>query len=63
VVTAWVVTFLTAGYMLPWAIAVTRRTSNSTKVGWLCFLLGWTIVGWIAALVMACAGPTAASQR
>lgn len=62
-VTAWVITFLTLGYILPWAVAVTRRTSNSTGVGWLCFFLGWTIVGWIVALVMACAGPAAALQR
>lgn len=62
VVTAWVITLLTVGYMLPWAIAVTRRTSNSAQIGWLCFLLGWTFVGWIVTLVMACSGRTVESR-
>lgn len=53
---AWILTVLSGGYMLPWAVAVTRGTSNSSKVGLVCFLLGWTVVGWIAALVMACTG-------
>ena len=52
----WIVAVSPAGYMLPWAIAVTRGTSNSTAVGLVSFFLGWTVVGWIVALVMACAG-------
>lgn len=63
VVIAWILTVLTGGYMLPWAVAVTRRTSNSTKAGLVCFFLGWTVVGWIAALVMACTGHKATYQR
>lgn len=51
-VIAWIVTVLTAGYMLPWAIAATRGKSNSIVIGVINFLLGWTIVGWIVALVM-----------
>jgi hypothetical protein len=54
VIIAWVVTVLTVGYMLPWAIAATRGKSNSGAIGWLNLLLGWSIVGWIIALVMAC---------
>ena len=50
---AWILTALTFGYMLPWAVAVTRGASNSTKVALVSLFLGWTIVGWIAALVMA----------
>ena len=53
---SWIVTILTMGYMLPWAIAVTRRTENRAVVGWLCLLLGWTIVGWLVPLGMACSG-------
>ncbi len=63
VVIAWILTVLTGGYMLPWAVAVTRRTSNSTKAGLFCFFLGWTVVGWIAALVMACTGHKATYLR
>lgn len=51
---AWIFTVLTFGYMLPWAIAATRGKSNSWAVGLVNFLLGWTFIGWVAALVMAC---------
>jgi hypothetical protein len=54
VVAAWIITVLTAGYMLPWAIAATRGKANSASIALVNFLLGWTFVGWIAALVMAC---------
>lgn len=53
-VIAWVVTVLTVGYMLPWAIAASRGRSNQAAIGLLNFLLGWTLIGWIVALVMAC---------
>ena len=43
---------LTAGYMLPWAIAAVRDVPH-WGVFWINLLLGWTIVGWIIALVMA----------
>ncbi len=51
---AWILTILTALYFLPWAIAATRGKSNSGAIGWINFLLGWTVVGWIIALIMAC---------
>jgi hypothetical protein len=54
VAVAWVLTVLTLGYLLPWAIAATRGKSNSVAVGLVNFLLGWTFVGWVVALVMAC---------
>lgn len=47
-----IVAILSAGYMLPWAIAAVRGTSNAWAVFWVNLLLGWTIVGWIIALVM-----------
>ncbi|MCA0329331.1 MAG: superinfection immunity protein [Actinobacteria bacterium] len=50
-VVAVVVAILTAGYMLPWAIAAVRDVKH-WGVFWLNLLLGWTIVGWIIALVM-----------
>ena len=54
VVVAWVAAVLTLGYLLPWAIAATRRKSNAALIGLLNFLAGWTAVGWIVALAMAC---------
>lgn len=56
VVFAWIIAFLTVGYMLPWAVAMSRGTRNRASVGWVNFLLGWTVIGWIVALVMASAG-------
>ena len=50
-VVAVIVAILTAGYMLPWAIAAVRDVPH-WSVFWVNLLLGWTIVGWIIALVM-----------
>ena len=52
-VVAIVVAIVTAGYMLPWAIAAVRGNRNSWTVFWVNLLLGWTVVGWVVALVMA----------
>jgi hypothetical protein len=51
-IVAIVVAVLTAGYMLPWAIAALRDVRH-WSVFWVNLLLGWTIIGWIVALVMA----------
>ena len=50
-VVAVVAAILTAGYLLPWAIAAVRDVPH-WSVFWVNLLLGWTIVGWIIALVM-----------
>lgn len=47
-----IVAILTAGYMLPWAIAAVRGNRNAWTVFWINLLLGWTVIGWIIALVM-----------
>ncbi len=54
IVFAWVFTVLTLGYFLPWAVAATRGKSNSWAIGLVNFLVGWTLIGWVVALVMAC---------
>ncbi len=51
-IVAIIVAILTAGYMLPWAVAAVRDVRH-WSVFWVNLLLGWTIVGWIIALVMA----------
>ncbi len=53
VVVAWVFAALTLGYFLPWAVAATRQKSNTLAIGLLNLLVGWTLIGWIAAMVMA----------
>jgi hypothetical protein len=40
--------------MLPWAIAASRGKANQGAVGLINLFLGWTFVGWVVALVMAC---------
>jgi hypothetical protein len=47
-----VVAVLTLGYMLPWMIAALRGKSNHWGIFWLNLLLGWTIIGFVAAFVM-----------
>lgn len=51
-VIAWVCAILTLGYFLPWAISASRQKTNALAIGLLNLLLGWTIIGWIVALVM-----------
>lgn len=51
---AWVGAAFTVGYLLPWAIAATRGRSNQAAIGVLNLFLGWSFIGWVAALVMAC---------
>ena len=50
-VVAVIVAILTVGYMLPWAIAAVRDVPH-WAVFWVNLLLGWTIIGWVIALIM-----------
>lgn len=50
-VIALIVAILTGGYMAPWAVAAIRDVPH-WSVFWINLLLGWTIIGWIVALVM-----------
>jgi hypothetical protein len=47
--------FVCAMYWLPTLIAVVRRTPSAIGVAVLNFFLGWTVIGWIVALVWALA--------
>ena len=50
-----IILFLIAMYWLPTIIAVVRRTPSALGVAALNFFLGWTIIGWVVALVIALA--------
>ena len=50
-VVAVILAIATAGYLLPWAIAAVRDVPH-WSVFWVNLLLGWTVIGWIVALVM-----------
>lgn len=52
IVIAWLFAILTIGYFLPWAISATRQKSNTVAIAFLNFLVGWTLIGWIAALFL-----------
>jgi len=47
--------FLFVMYWLPTLIAIVRQTPSALGVAMLNFFLGWTIIGWILALVWALA--------
>ena len=53
---------LFAMYWLPTIIAIVRRTPSALGVAAINFFLGWTIIGWIVALVMALAASPAAQR-
>lgn len=48
-----IVAVCSVGYMIPWMIAALRGKSNHWGIFWLNLLLGWTLIGLVAALVMA----------
>lgn len=50
---SWILVGCTFGYLFPWGLAATRGARNSNQVFWLNLLLGWTLIGWVVALVMA----------
>lgn len=41
-------------YMIPFGIAITRKHGSAGGIFFVNLLLGWTILGWIWALVWAC---------
>jgi hypothetical protein len=43
-------------YFLPLIVAINRGHEDRTRIGVLNLLLGWTVIGWIAALVWATTG-------
>jgi hypothetical protein len=47
-----VLTVCTLGYFLPWMIAALRGESNAWPIFWFNLLLGWTVVGFVVALVL-----------
>lgn len=53
-VIAWICAVGTLGYLLPWAIAATRNRTNVAAVALINLFLGWSLIGWVVALVMAC---------
>jgi hypothetical protein len=49
-----VVIIVIGAYFLPTIVAVARKVTNQGSVAVINFFLGWTLIGWVAALAMAC---------
>jgi hypothetical protein len=47
------VLFLVVMYWLPTIIAVARQAQSALGVAMLNFFLGWTVIGWVVALIWA----------
>ena len=47
-----ILALITSGYMLPFAVALWRGQASG-KIFWVNLLLGWTIIGWVIALIWA----------
>ncbi len=47
-----------AAYFAPAVVAVARKVPNAGSVIVIDLLLGWTVIGWIVALAMACRDTT-----
>lgn len=54
VIVAWVFSIIAiAGYWVPTVVVLLRRAPNRWQVIVVNVFLGWTVIGWIVALVMA----------
>jgi hypothetical protein len=52
--TVFTVIIALAIYLVPLAVALIRKVPNTGSVAVINILLGWTLVGWVVALAMAC---------
>lgn len=51
VILAVLLSLFTLGYLLPTTIAIIRRRTNTMAIFVLDLFLGWTLIGWVVALV------------
>jgi hypothetical protein len=49
---------LFVAYLLPTLLAFHRRHRSRVAILMVNFLLGWTVIGWVAALIWSCTGNT-----
>jgi Superinfection immunity protein len=52
-----ILTVLLAFYCIPMLVAMSRSHRQLLAIVVLNFLLGWTLLGWVGALVWACTNP------
>jgi hypothetical protein len=51
VVVAILLSLITLGYLIPWSIAYARRHNKQVPIFLINLFLGWTFIGWLAALI------------
>jgi hypothetical protein len=44
-------------YLLPWIVSKSRNHHNSLAIFWLNLFFGWSVLGWLGALIWACTSP------
>jgi hypothetical protein len=62
----WLILFALVGlaiYFIPASVALAREHENALAITTLNLFLGWTLLGWVIALVWACTGPGAAAKQ
>lgn len=57
IVIAWILTALTLGSLLPWAIAATRSHKDVVAIALINWFLGWTVIGWVICLIWSLSSP------
>lgn len=57
------ISIFTFFYLLPFSVALARGRTNTTAIFLLNLLLGWSLVGWILALVWAVAHDEVRANR
>ena len=50
-------------YMLPWVIALIRRTKSTTAIFFVSLLFNWTMVGWIGTLIWSIVAEKKSAQQ
>lgn len=51
----WIILAISIPYFLPWILALLRGTRSNVGIFFLNLLLGWTMIGWVVALIWAIA--------
>jgi hypothetical protein len=46
-----IIALLSGGYLLPFSVALWRNHPATTNIFLLNLLLGWTVIGWLVALI------------
>lgn len=49
----WLILLLALGYFFPFIVALIRRQPNNTGIFVVNLFFGWTLIGWVVALVWA----------